>query len=134
VILDGSLIATFIRPRRPRTWLITGVSSGFGRELTSQLFNRGDRVIGTVRDTSKITGLTDRYPDTFIPEMLVTPDRRQLGRPSRPGSTIFIAERPGSLPPARHRVEVASSASGRGSGPGNQQWSYGGVLDRSGPG
>jgi NAD(P)-dependent dehydrogenase (short-subunit alcohol dehydrogenase family) len=36
-----------------RTWLITGVSSGFGRELTSQLLDRGDRVIGTVRDTSK---------------------------------------------------------------------------------
>jgi NAD(P)-dependent dehydrogenase (short-subunit alcohol dehydrogenase family) len=36
-----------------RAWLITGVSSGFGRELTSQLLDRGDRVIGTVRDTSK---------------------------------------------------------------------------------
>lgn len=53
-----------------RTWLITGVSSGFGRELTSQLLNRGDRVTGTVRDTSKIADLTDRYPDTFIPEVL----------------------------------------------------------------
>ena len=36
-----------------RTWILTGVSSGFGRELTSQLLGRGDRVIGTVRDTSK---------------------------------------------------------------------------------
>jgi NAD(P)-dependent dehydrogenase (short-subunit alcohol dehydrogenase family) len=36
-----------------RTWLITGISNGFGRELTSQLLDRGDRVIGTVRDTSK---------------------------------------------------------------------------------
>jgi NADP-dependent 3-hydroxy acid dehydrogenase YdfG len=53
-----------------RTWLITGVSSGFGRELTRQLLTCGDRVIGTVRDTSKIADLTDRYPDTFIPEML----------------------------------------------------------------
>ena len=52
-----------------RTWLITGVSSGFGRELTRQLLTCGDRVIGTVRDTSKIAGLTDRYPDTFIPDM-----------------------------------------------------------------
>ena len=57
-----------------RTWLITGVSSGFGRELTSQLLNRGDRVIGTVRDTSKIADLTGRYPDTFIPEMLEMTD------------------------------------------------------------
>jgi NAD(P)-dependent dehydrogenase (short-subunit alcohol dehydrogenase family) len=56
------------------TWLITGVSSGFGRELTSQLLERGDRVIGTVRDTSKIADLTDRYPYTFIPEVLEMTD------------------------------------------------------------
>jgi NAD(P)-dependent dehydrogenase (short-subunit alcohol dehydrogenase family) len=63
-----------------RTWLITGVSSGFGRELTSQLLNRGDRVIGTVRDTSKIADLTDSYPDTFIPEMLEMTDRTAVRR------------------------------------------------------
>ena len=57
-----------------RTWLITGVSSGFGRELSSQLLDRGDRVIGTVRDTSKIADLTGRYPDTFIPEVLEMTD------------------------------------------------------------
>ena len=34
----------------PRTWIITGVSSGFGRELTEQLLERGERVVGTVRD------------------------------------------------------------------------------------
>ena len=48
-----------------RTWLITGVSSGFGHELTTQLLAAGDRVIGTVRDTTKVKDLTDRYPDTF---------------------------------------------------------------------
>jgi NAD(P)-dependent dehydrogenase (short-subunit alcohol dehydrogenase family) len=63
-----------------RTWLITGVSSGFGRELTSQLLNRGDRVIGTVRDTSKIADLTDSYPDTFIPEMLEMTDHTAVRR------------------------------------------------------
>jgi short-subunit dehydrogenase len=50
-----------------RTWLITGVSSGFGRELTSQLLNRGDRVIGTVRDTSRIADLTGRLPGHVHP-------------------------------------------------------------------
>ena len=63
-----------------RTWLVTGVSSGFGRELTSQLLNRSDRVIGTVRDTSRIADLTDRYPETFIPEMLEMTDRTAVRR------------------------------------------------------
>ena len=32
-----------------RTRLITGVSSGFGRELATQLLDRGEIVVGTVR-------------------------------------------------------------------------------------
>jgi NAD(P)-dependent dehydrogenase (short-subunit alcohol dehydrogenase family) len=58
----------------PRTWLITGVSSGFGREFTQQLLGRGDRVVGTVRDTSKVTDLAEKYPDTFIAEVLEMTD------------------------------------------------------------
>jgi NAD(P)-dependent dehydrogenase (short-subunit alcohol dehydrogenase family) len=57
-----------------RIWLITGVSSGFGRELTRQLLDRGDRVVGTVRDTKKVTDLLDRYPDTFRAEVLDVTD------------------------------------------------------------
>ncbi len=36
-----------------RTWLITGVSSGFGYEMTKILLAKGDTVIGTVRNTNK---------------------------------------------------------------------------------
>ena len=36
-----------------RTWLITGVGSGFGGELATQLLDRGDRVIGTVATPRK---------------------------------------------------------------------------------
>lgn len=32
-----------------RTWLITGVNSGFGKEMMEQLLARGERVAGTVR-------------------------------------------------------------------------------------
>ena len=46
-----------------------------GGELTSQLLDRGDRVIGTVRDTSKVAELTARYPETFTPEVLEMTDR-----------------------------------------------------------
>jgi NAD(P)-dependent dehydrogenase (short-subunit alcohol dehydrogenase family) len=53
-----------------RTWFITGVSSGFGRQLTDQLLERGDHVVGTVRDTGKIADLVGRYPKTFHAEVL----------------------------------------------------------------
>ena len=55
---------------KQRTWFITGVSSGFGRQLADQLLRRGDRVIGTVRDTSKVTDALDRYPTLFHAEVL----------------------------------------------------------------
>jgi NAD(P)-dependent dehydrogenase (short-subunit alcohol dehydrogenase family) len=67
-----------------RTWLITGVSSGFGRELTRQLLAAGDRVVGTVRDTAKVADLAGQHPGTFIPELLemtdITAIRQLTGR------------------------------------------------------
>ena len=53
-----------------RTWMITGVSSGFGYEMTRQLLERGDTVIGTVRNTKKVEDLTAKYPDTFDCQIL----------------------------------------------------------------
>jgi NAD(P)-dependent dehydrogenase (short-subunit alcohol dehydrogenase family) len=57
-----------------RTWLITGISSGFGRHLTEQLLTRGDRVVGTVRNTSKVDDLLARYHETFRAEVLDVTD------------------------------------------------------------
>lgn len=57
-----------------RTWLITGVSSGFGHALTTQLLKRGDTVIGTVRSLDKVADLSEQYPDTFRPEILDVTD------------------------------------------------------------
>lgn len=48
-----------------KTWLITGVSSGFGYEMTKLLLERGDQVIGTVRSTDKVAELIQKYPKTF---------------------------------------------------------------------
>lgn len=57
-----------------RTWLITGVSSGFGHALTTQLLERGETIIGTVRNLDKVTDLSEKYPDTFRPEILDVTD------------------------------------------------------------
>ncbi|NWD67308.1 SDR family oxidoreductase [Pseudomonas gingeri] len=40
-----------------RNWLITGVNSGFGREMAEQLLNQGDCVAGTTRDLSALDDL-----------------------------------------------------------------------------
>jgi NAD(P)-dependent dehydrogenase (short-subunit alcohol dehydrogenase family) len=57
-----------------RSWLITGVSSGFGHELTTQLLGRGDIVVGTVRRPDSVAALVQKYPDTFHCELLDVTD------------------------------------------------------------
>lgn len=57
-----------------KTWLITGVSSGFGYEMTKLLLERGDTVVGTVRNTAKAEELVKKYPDTFDCEILDVTD------------------------------------------------------------
>ena len=67
--------ATHERSDMPqRTWLITGVSSGFGRELTTQLLGSGDRVVGTVRRADTVAELAEHHPDTFRVELLDVTD------------------------------------------------------------
>lgn len=50
---------------RPRTWLITGISSGFGRCMAQQLLARGDAVVGTVRQLDSVAGLQAQYPESL---------------------------------------------------------------------
>lgn len=56
------------------TWLITGVSSGFGHAMTAQLLAKGKTVIGTVRNTAKVQDLVDQYPETFVSKVLDVTD------------------------------------------------------------
>jgi NAD(P)-dependent dehydrogenase (short-subunit alcohol dehydrogenase family) len=74
-----------------QTWFITGVNSGFGRHMTEQLLERGDRVAGTVRRPGSVDDLKDKYGDRFwvatldvtdLPSVRVTVDRAfaELGR------------------------------------------------------
>ncbi|XVU23602.1 SDR family oxidoreductase [Actinoplanes sp. CA-054009] len=44
-----------------KTWLITGINSGFGREMATQLLERGDRVAGTIRRLGTAEDLAETY-------------------------------------------------------------------------
>jgi NAD(P)-dependent dehydrogenase (short-subunit alcohol dehydrogenase family) len=46
-----------------RVWFVTGTSTGFGYLLTEEALKRGERVIATARDVSKLSRLTLQYPD-----------------------------------------------------------------------
>jgi len=45
-----------------RVWFITGTSSGFGRLLAEEVLKRGERVIATARDLSKVADLEKHNP------------------------------------------------------------------------
>ncbi len=70
--------------KQSRTWLITGVSSGFGRTMTEQLLEAGETVVGTVRSTAKVVDLIKSYPETFDCRILdvtdVTAVEKVVGR------------------------------------------------------
>ena len=58
-----------------RTWFITGTSRGFGREWAAAALARGDRVVGTARNTGTTDDLAAKYPDTFRALPLDVTDR-----------------------------------------------------------
>lgn len=61
-----------------KIWFITGVSSGFGLEITKQLLARGDIVAGTVRQGSSTEELARLHPETFARYTLDVRDRAAL--------------------------------------------------------
>ncbi|WP_369130739.1 SDR family oxidoreductase [Modestobacter roseus] len=61
-----------------RTWLVTGVSSGFGRLLAEQLLARGDRVAGTVRRPDAVADLRAAHGDAFSVHQLDLTDTGRI--------------------------------------------------------
>jgi NAD(P)-dependent dehydrogenase (short-subunit alcohol dehydrogenase family) len=58
-----------------KNWFITGTSKGFGREWAIAALERGDRVVGTARDTSTLDDLVEAHGDAFLPLQLDVDDR-----------------------------------------------------------
>jgi NAD(P)-dependent dehydrogenase (short-subunit alcohol dehydrogenase family) len=61
-----------------RTWLITGASSGFGRAMTEQLLDRGDRVAATARNPERLDDLAEKYGDRLWTAALDVTDTAAL--------------------------------------------------------
>ncbi|CAI5727704.1 unnamed protein product [Hyaloperonospora brassicae] len=59
-----------------KVWLVTGCSSGFGKEIVVKALARGDHVIATARDVSKLRDLEDRGARTLALD--VTADDAEL--------------------------------------------------------
>ena len=49
----------------PKTWLVTGSSRGFGREIAEAALERGDRVLATARNPDQLHALT-KYGDAIV--------------------------------------------------------------------
>ncbi len=62
----------------PKTWFITGTSSGFGLSMTEQLLARGDRVAATLRKTAALDHLKARYGDRLWVAALDVTDTARL--------------------------------------------------------
>jgi NAD(P)-dependent dehydrogenase (short-subunit alcohol dehydrogenase family) len=65
---------------RPSTWLITGASRGFGRELTRQLLERGDRVAATARNPGALDDLASEHGERLWRDALDVCDTPALRR------------------------------------------------------
>jgi NAD(P)-dependent dehydrogenase (short-subunit alcohol dehydrogenase family) len=70
-----------------KTWLITGCSTGLGRQLAETVAMRGDRLIATARSSDALQDLVDRYPDTVRAVSL------DVTRPGDAAAAVALAER-----------------------------------------
>lgn len=62
-----------------KVWLITGISSGFGKALTEQLLASGETVVGTVRTKKDdIKKLEEQYPNTLDVQHLDVTDTDEI--------------------------------------------------------
>jgi len=61
-----------------KRWFITGVSSGFGRQLAEAALKRGDQVVGTLRNTDQIGDFEALAPGRAHAVVLDVTDRKRI--------------------------------------------------------
>lgn len=65
-------------PRAPATWLVTGCSSGIGREIARAALARGNRVAVTARRPEAVEDLAEAHPERALALRLDVTDRSQI--------------------------------------------------------
>src|SRR5919112_4590552 len=60
------------------TWLITGCSTGLGRDLARAVLERGHNAVVTARDASTVADLVEAHPDTALALSLDVTDQAQV--------------------------------------------------------
>jgi len=66
------------KPLQSRHWLITGVSSGFGRELAEIALARGDTVVGTLRQAAQARAFSQLAPGRSLGVVLDVTDHAAI--------------------------------------------------------
>lgn len=61
-----------------KVWFITGCSTGFGREMATQLLAKGERVVVTARDVSKVEDLAESNSENALAVALDVTDKAQV--------------------------------------------------------
>ena len=56
----------------PRVFLVTGTSTGFGNELVKIILSKGDHVVATARDSSKLSFSDANDSNTLLVDLDVT--------------------------------------------------------------
>jgi NAD(P)-dependent dehydrogenase (short-subunit alcohol dehydrogenase family) len=76
-------------PKNSLTWLITGCSSGFGRELTRVVLARGYRAVVTARNTKQVEDLVAGHEDRTLVLRLDVTDPAQVAESVRHAEEHF---------------------------------------------
>ncbi|WP_058303421.1 SDR family NAD(P)-dependent oxidoreductase [Gorillibacterium timonense] len=72
-----------------KVWLITGTSSGFGRQLVEQLLPTGDRIVATARRLETIADYAEKGMDRVLLAELDVTDAAQAKRVAEEAVKVF---------------------------------------------